>query len=1085
MLRRSFVLIFVLITAAGSVWAAGETKLLRAPDISDSRLAFVYSNDIWVAGHDGADPRRLTSFQGAETDPHFSPDGEYIAFSGEYDGNSDVYVVPSEGGEPRRLTWHPMPDAVRGWSSDGEQVIFASGRKNAPISYPKFWKVSLKGGMPEPLPVPRVAEGQYSPDASRFVYQMVRPWESEWRNYRGGQNKPIRIIDLESFEVTELPWNGANDNNPVWMGDMIYFLSDRDSAMNVWSYDLNTSDLRQVTFFKEFDCKSLEAGGGKLVFENGACLHILDPSAGEPVKLSITVRGDFPWARPHWEEVEKQIFSFGLSPSGKRAVFEARGDIFTVPEEKGNTRNITSTPGAAERRPCWSSDGSRISWFSDRGGEYSLVISDQFGGETREIKLKNPTFYYTPAWSPDSKYLSFSDADRNLWVVEVETGEAALIDNEGFAHPERNIYPEWSPDSKWIAYTKRLNNQYNAIFIYSMERGRSYQLTDGMSDCKSPAWDAGGKYIYFMASTDYALNVGWLDMSSHDRTSERAIYLAVLSSKDPSPLLPRSDDEKSPDESSDNGEDKKKDEGKDRGDKAPEVKIDFEGIARRIIALDVPVRDYRSLSPGKEGTLFYMERRPHSQGFTLHRYELKDRESKELLSGLRSYVISSDGEKILYSMGPGTWSIAGASGDIKPGEGALNTSEMRMKVDPRKEWKQIFREAWRYQRDYFYVDNVHGLDLDWAFKAYRPWVEHVRHRADLTYILDILGGETAIGHSFTGGGDWPDVERVPVGLLGADLEEKDGRYRITKIYTGESWNPDLRAPLSGPGIDVHEGDYLLKVSGRELDSSMNPYSLFDNTAEKQIIIEVNDKPELEGAREVTVVPVKSEAALRSRAWVEHNRRKVEELSEGKLAYVWLPNTSSAGYTYFNRYYFAQMDKKGAVIDERFNGGGYIADYIVDLLSRELLGYFNNPVGDRQPFTAPNAAIWGPKVMIINDAAGSGGDMLPYMFRLKGIGPLVGTRTWGGLVGIWDVPPLIDGGYITAPRGGFYNLDGEWAVENEGVKPDIEVEQEPRLVNQGRDPQLEAAVEAALELLEKEEVELLPQPADPVRVKRPE
>jgi tricorn protease len=675
--------------------------------------------------------------------------------------------------------------------------------------------------------------------------------------------------------------------------------------------------------------------------------------------------------------------------------------------------------------------------------------------------------------------------------MNVETGKVTLIDNEGFTHPERIIYPEWSPDSKWIAYTKRLNNQYSAVFIYSLEENKSHQLTDGLSDCKSPAWDAGGKYIYFFASTDYGMNVGWLDLSSLERPIRRGIYLAVLSSEDPSPLLPESDDEEEIEEESDGKEDKDKDKDKKEDEeKSKDVRIDFDGIDQRIIALDIPVRDYLSLAAGKEGTIFYLEVQPGDgrqgrQMYNLHRYVMKDRETKEIFAGVTDYTLSADGGKLLYATGANQWFIADASGAIKPGDGKIATQDMRMKVDPRAEWKQIFREAWRYQRDYFYVDNVHGLDLDWAYRTYAPWVDHVYHRADLTYILDILGGETAIGHSFTGGGDWPDVDRVPVGLLGVDFEVENGHYRLAKIYSGENWNPELRAPLSGPGIDVSEGDYLLAVNGNELDASMNPYSLFGQTADVQTVITVNDKPTMKGSREVTVVPVGSETALRRLAWIEGNRRTVDELSGGKLAYVWLPNTSVAGYRSFNRYYFAQKDKKGAVIDERFNGGGYIADYIVDLLSRELLGYFNNPIGDREPFTAPNAAIWGPKVMIINDAAGSGGDMLPFMFRLKGIGPLVGTRTWGGLVGIWDVPPLLDGGYITAPRGGFYNLQGEWDVENEGVPPDIEVEQEPKLVNAGHDPQLEAAVKAALELLKTEEIEILRQPPDPVRVKRPE
>ena len=1087
MFRRTVFALFVILCLAPLALTAGETRLLRNPDISDSNIVFVYANDIWVAPLNGGEARRLTSFPGAETQPHFSPDGRFIAFSGEYDGNTDVYVVPATGGEPKRMTWHPMPDVVRGWTNDGKYIVFTSGRITVPRSYPKFWKIGLEGGMPEPLPIPRVAEGKYSPDGKKFVYQKIAPWETEWRNYRGGQNNPIRIIDLKSYEVEKLPWDGENDNTPVWVGNKIYFLSDRDYVMNIWSYDVETRNLEQATFFKVFDCKSLEAGGGRLIFENNGYLHVYDPASGTPEKLTVTVRGDIPWARQHWEMVGDRIFSRALSPSGKRAVFEARGDIFTVPAKKGDIRNITASSGIADRNPAWSPDGKYISWFSDEGGEYHLVIADQFGKNRTKIELINPTFFYTPVWSPDSRHLSFADTDRNLWVVKIEDKKAAFIDNEGFTHPERTIYPAWSPDSKWIAYTKRLTNQYNAIFIYSLKEDKSFQLTDGLSDCKSPAWDAGGKYIYFLASTDYGMNVGWLDLSSLERPVRRGIYMAVLSSADPSPFLPESDDEEAAADEASGDEKKKGKEEEKKEDEAEEieVRIDFDGIDQRIISIDVPARDYAALSAGKEGTIFYLEREADEEGLELYRYELKERESKELLEGVVDYVLSADGEKALYSTGGNQWFITGANSDIEPDDGKIKTAEMRMKVDPPAEWKQMFREAWRYQRDYFYVDNVHGLDLDWAYETYAPWVDHVRHRGDLTYILDILGGETAVGHSFTWGGDWPDVERIPVGLLGADFEIEKGHYRLAKIYTGENWNPELRAPLSGPGIDVKVGDYLLAVNGVELDSSMNPYNLFDNTAGAQTVLMVNDKPTMKGALEVTVVPVGDETALRRRAWIEGNRRKVDELSNGKLAYVWLPNTSLAGYRSFNRYYFAQKEKKGAVIDERFNGGGYIADYIVDLLSRELLGYFNNPIGDRQPFTASNAAIWGPKVMIINDAAGSGGDMLPFMFRLKGIGPLIGTRTWGGLVGIWDVPPLIDGGQITAPRGGFYNLQGEWDVENEGVAPDIEVEQEPKLVNKGHDPQLERAVKAALELLKTEEVEILPQPADPVRVKRPE
>ena len=1082
MLTRFSLILFTTVLFAALQLTAGETRLLRNPDISKDHIAFVYANDIWLADRNGENVRRLTSYPGTESHPHFSPDGKLIAFTGEYDGNTDVYLVSVEGGQPQRLTWHPGTDLVRGWSPDGKRIVFASNRGSAPLSFIfKFWTIAPDEKMPRPIPLPRAMEGKYSPDGQKIVYQKIAPWESEWRNYRGGQNNPIRIFDVQTYETKKLPWNGTNDKNPVWLGNTIYFLSDRDYAMNIWAYDNRTSQLKQVTFFKEFDCKNLESGADRLIFENGGYLYTLDPQTGTPEKISVTVEGDFPWSRTHWEKVEKYITTFALSPHGKRAVFEARGEIFTVPEKKGNVRNLTQSSGSAERRPAWSPDGKYVSWFSDEGGEYHLVIADQYGQNKRNIELKKPTFYYTPAWSPDSKYISFTDTDRNLWLLDVETGEQTYIDNEGYANPERTLYPEWSPDSKWIAYTRQLDNQFNAIFLYSLDKKKSYQLTDGLSDCKSPAWDAGGKYLYFLSSTDYGLNVGWLDLSSLERPVRREIYLVVLSADEPSPLLPESDDEEAKEENGKEDEDQN-----DSGDKNQiTVRIDFDGIDQRILALNVPQRDYSNLEAGKEGTLFYLENVPNQQGLRLNRYVLKDREAKKVVDGVTDYTVSFDGEKLLYATKDKQWAIAGANGEVKPGEGTIKTADMQMKLNPPAEWKQIFREAWRYQRDYFYVDNVHGLDLDWAYKTYAPWVDYVRHRDDLTYVLDIFSGETSVGHSFVRGGDYPDVNKVPVGLLGADFEIADGRFRIKKIYTGENWNPELRAPLSSPGIDVREGDYLLAVNGTELTDTMNLYSLFDQTAGKQTRITVNSKPTLKGAKEVTVVPVRDETALRRRHWVEENRRKVDRMSGGKLAYVWLPNTSVGGYKSFNRYYFAQMDKKGAVIDERFNTGGYIADYIIDLMSRKLAGYFNNPIGERKPFRAPNAALYGPKVMIINEMAGSGGDMMPYMFRQRKIGPLVGKRTWGGLVGIWDVPALIDGGSITAPRGGFYNLQGQWDVENKGVAPDVEVEQDPKSVIEGHDPQLEKAVQIALELLKEKEVKILPQPADPIRVKRPE
>jgi len=1074
---RRFV-IAVAIFLAATLAGAGETLLLREPTIGGGNVVFSHGGDLWVVGLEGGAARRLTTSIGRERSPHLSPDGTLVAFSGEYEGNVDVYVVPVTGGEPRRLTWHPGPDGVRGWTPDGTHVIFASGRDSAPIPVARLWTVSLDGGLPEPLPLPRAYDGDLAPDGRRLAYEMIQRWDREWRGYRGGQANPIRIVDLETLDVQKLPWEGSVDTQPVWLAESVCFLSDRDGVTNVWRYDPATGALEQLTHFDTFDAKWLASDGERLVVEDGARLWIVEPGS-DPRPLQVEVRGDFPWARPHWEEVAEELDNPAISPHGKRVAFEARGEILTVPVKKGDARNISRSTGAADRTPFWSPDGTRVAWFSDASGEYRLIIAGQHGEKRREIELPQPTFFYTPAWSPDGKHIAYGDADRNLWVLDVATGKARIVGNGRFAHPERIIAPAWSPDSRFLAFASRLTNQYGAVFIHSMEEGWTRRLTDGLADCRDPVWDAGGKYLWFLASTDYGLNVGWLDMTSYDRPVDRALYLVVLRADEPSPLLPESDEEEAEAEAA-AGKPEKKRQGDDTASskkKTPEVRIDWEGIAQRIVAVDLPERDYQELAAGSEGTIFLVDRPREGKGLRVHRYTLEDRKAEKILGGVTAFDVSADGKKILYGKPDGKWAVADAAGTPKPGKGALKTDGLRIKVDPPAEWRQIFREAWRYQRDYFYVENVHGLDLQWAYDTYGPWVEHVRHRDDLNYVLDILGGETCVGHSFVRGGDIPEVKGAPAGLLGADLEEDSGRYRIARIYTGESWNPDLDAPLAAPGVDVKEGDYLISVNGTAVTADTNPYAPFEGTAGRQTVIEVASSPDGAGARTVTVVPVKSETALRRAAWIEGNRRLVDSLSGGKLAYVWLPNTGRAGYEEFNRYYFSQQDKQGAVIDERFNGGGSAADYMVDLLARPLMGFFSNPVGKKQPFTLPNAGIWGPKVLVINETAGSGGDLLPYMFRLRKIGPLVGTRTWGGLVGIWDVPPLMDGGFITAPRGGFYDLEGRWSVENEGVAPDIEVEQDPKLVAQGHDPQLERAVAVALELLEAHPVTIGHPPED--------
>ncbi len=1068
-----------------------DTRLLRDTDISEKQIVFSYANDLWITDKTGGTARRLTSYPGSEFNPRFSPDGAWIAFSGKYNGNTDVYIVPAIGGEPKRLTWHPSSDIVNGWSPDG-QVVFASMRESVPNGSTKMWKIAVGGGFPQALPIPRVNRGSYSEDGNYFAYELVQPWDEEWRNYRGGQNRPIWVQDLKDNSLKTLPWENSHDIQPVWLNRKIYFLSDRDYAMNIYEFDPQNSKLEQLTHFIDFDIKNISAGGGNIIFEYGGDLYLLNTQSKTHQKLSIQVRGDFPWLQPQWKNVSSELENGSLSPGGKRALFESRGEILTIPIEKGDARNISNSPGSREHDAIWSPDGKSIAWFSDASGEYSLMIASQSGQDKpREIKIPNPTFYYSPTWSPDGKYIAFTDHIQQLWMTEITSGKTTLVDRDTYLHPDRTINPVWSPDSKWLAYSKRLPSQYHVIMAYQLSQSKALQLTDGLSDAVSPAWDASGKYLYFLASTNLALASGWLDMSSLERPIRRSVYFIVLKKGEPSPLLPESDEEakekeqaavdsavKAATKSSQKKETKKEPE--------PEkalVTIDMDGISQRILSIELPDRDYNLLKSGVAGEVFVLENIANQQGETLHKYSLKTRKAEKYMEGLRYFTLSSDGKKILLNNGA-LWIVTESTAVPAPGSGSLNVSGAEVYVDPKQEFKQIFREAWRYQRDFLYVRNVHGADWNKIYQNYSPLLEFVAHRNDLNYLLDILGGEVSIGHSFVYGGDMPQTGSVSTGLLCADYEISGNRYRIKKVYNGENWNPDLRSPLSAPGVEVKNGDFIIAVDGIELTGGMNIYKLFENKANKQVSLKVSKNADGTSSRTVIVVPVANEYSLRIFDWVEGNRRKVDSLSGGKVAYVWLPNTSEEGYNYFNRYYFAQQDKEAVVLDERYNSGGFIADYFVDNLNRNLRGYFHHGSADPRPGTEPLTGIHGPKVMIINEMAGSGGDMLPYMFRQMKIGPLVGKRTWGGLVGIWDTPALMDGGGITAPRGGFFDLNGKWDVENVGIAPDIDVEMTPKEVLAGHDPQLERAVEEAMKLLKEHPVQLQKEPAAPIRSLRP-
>jgi tricorn protease len=1052
---------------------AGEALLLQKPSVSRTQVVFSFAGDLWIVGRDGGEAHRLTNGVGHETEPFFSPDGSLVAFTAEYDGNLDVYLVESRGGVPRRLTWHPAEDHAAGWAPDGTSVLFRSGRTSF-HNFDRLFTLPLSGGLPRALPLPRAVQGSFSPDGRRLAYVPINQWQPAWKRYRGGQTTPVWIADLADSSVEVVPRTNSNDACPVWWGDKVYFLSDRNGPVSLFAYDTRTKQVAEVVANEGLDFKWLTAGPDVLAYEQFGSLFLYDPATARNTPLAVRLSGDFPEVRPRFAKVEKQLASASLSPNGKRVAFEARGEILTVPAEKGDIRNLTRSPGVADRDPAWSPDGLRLAWLSDESGEYALHLRDQGGlGEVRKIDLgRPPSFFYRPRFSPDGKKIALADKRQNVFVVDLEkTGLPVKADTDAFEVPE----PVWSPDSRWLAYTKVLPSQFAAVFVYSLDTGKATQVTDGMSDARSPAWDRSGKYLYFTASTDLGPVASPGSMAGMNRPVTRAAYMIVLRKDLPSPLAPESDEEK-PEEKRDEAQEK----GAAKESETPKaqaeekkppvtVTIDFDRLIQRTLALPVPADDDQSLAAGKEGQVFLLKRprvsppgRDSAPGFDVVRFDLEKRKTETIATDVEEWSLASGGEKHLFRRDEG-WFVAGTDAPAKAGEGGLKLGDARVQVDPPAEWRQMYRETWRIERDFLYDPGYHGLDLAAAEQKYAPWVEGLRSRADLNALFEEMLGELTLGHVFVGGGDGPELPKVKGGLLGADFEVAEGRYRFARVYDGEGWNPELRAPLTQPGVNVVAGEYLLAVDGRELRPPDSPYRSFEATAGKAVVLRVGRSADGKDARDVTVQPVEDESGLRRLAWIEGNRRRVDELSKGRLAYVYMPDTGRGGYTAFNRWYFAQIDREGAVLDERWNGGGLLADYVIDFLRRPLLSYAVTREGSTFAFPA---AIYGPKVMIINESAGSGGDAMPWYFRKVGLGPLVGTRTWGGLVGIGGYPSLLDGGSVTAPRFAIYGLEGRWEVENVGIAPDVEVDLDPRAWRQGHDAQLEKAVEVALSELAK-------------------
>ncbi len=1085
---------------AAALAAAPDVHFYQRPALSRTEIVFSYAGDLWRVPREGGRAQRLTGGTGFETEALFSPDGATLAFTGEYDGNIDVYTMPAAGGVPKRLTYHPDADRVAGWSPDGKRVLFRSNRTSH-SRYTELFSVSTEGGLPEKLPLPMACMGQYSPDGKRMVYAPIDGAQFAtgftnyvaWRRYRGGTASYLWIVDFPSLDTTKIPRTDSNDIYPMWIGNRIYFLSDRNGPMTLFRYDPASQKVDELVHNTGQDIWSASAGPGGIVYEQFGQIHLYDIASGKEHVVPIEVDADLAEVRPRFQNVSRELRGAAISSTGMRAVFEAHGEILTVPAEKGEPRNLTNSPGVMDRAPAWSPDGKSIAWFSDESGEYALHIKAQTGeGETKKIPLQGKSaFYFDPKWSPDSKSIAFTDNMTNLWCVDVAGGNATKVDSDYLYDIGRGF--NWSGDSKWIAFERFGSNRMRSIWAWSAESGKSTQITDGMSDAGAPAFDRDGQYLYFTASTNSGASSSGLDMSSDEHPVTSSVYLVVLPDNIESPLKPESDEE---------GQARPPAEGAGRGGRggsgsgattpAPEtppkpVRIDFDRIQQRIVALPLPPRNYQSLTAGRAGILFLLEpsasgdvRGGFGGGAAVTRFDLKTRKSEKLADNVALFDLSANGDKMLLRLAGGgggrggrggagapgapQYVIAPSNAPLKPGEGALNTAALEVKVDPRAEWTQMFHEVWRIERSYFYDPNLHGVNAADAEAQFAKYLPALGSRADLNYLFRDMLSDITSGHLRGNGGTIPAARTVPGGLLGADYEIVDGRYRLKKIYIPESWNPQISSPLAQPGLKVREGDFLLAVNGQDLQGADDVQRLLENTAGKQTRLRIAADAAGKDAREITVVPIASETALRHSAWLDGNRRKVDELSGGRLAYVYMPDTAQGGYTSFNRYYFAQSDKSGAVIDERFNSGGQVADYVIDVLNRKLMAWWSPRYG--AIYRTPAASVLGPKVMIVNEMAGSGGDCMPWMFRYSKTGPLIGKRTWGGLIGVSQYPTLMDGGAVTAPNFGFFSPEGKWDVENHGVAPDFEVDQDPRSVAEGHDPQLERAVREALALLAK-------------------
>jgi tricorn protease len=1072
----------------------GPTRLLRYADVSRDSVVFSYAGDLWLASRQGGVAHRLTSGASDKLYPKFSPDGKWIAFTAAYDGNPDVYLIPSSGGEPKRLTFHPSNDIVLGWTPDGKNVLFRSDRIAAPPKRTtRLFLVSTQGGLPKALPVPRGDLTSFSPDGNKIAYLETSQENRTWKRYQGGWSLPIAIYDLKKNTYEELPKSNGMDMFPMWHGNAIYFISDRDGVMNLFSYDLGTKQTKKLTDYKEYDIKWPSLGPDAIVYENGGLLYEWKLQDRTARNIPIEVYAEDLEARPEFKNVAQNVGTFGLSPSGARAVLEARGNVFTIPAEHGSIRTLTTDNSSVhELNPAWSPDGKWIAYLSDKTGEYELYLRPQMGGAETRVTTDGGAYRYGPVWSPDSKKLLYWDKLHKLWWIGLDEKKPTQVDQGDYADITDG---SWSPDSAWIAYSKTDRRGAGQMHLYSLDQRKTSRISDGFYNDTNPVFDPAGKYIFFLSQRYFFPSVGQLDQRFNYYSTD-GVFALTLKSDEASPFTPQSDEEKaSSTEKDKDGKDQKDADGKKDAEKASgksgkedkeepkqdekkeqpakPIKVDLTGMENRVAPVPIASGIYSSLQ-ARKGKLFYMAQPPEARAAgteqdnaprnIVHVYDLEKREDKELLTGVDAYDLDKNGDKVIYKAGPVYGIQDTEPGKAKVGQGKLEFSGLQVKIDPREEWKQIFHEAWRLERDFYWDPAMTGHNWEQIGKRYEALLPWVAHRTDLNYLIGEMIAELSTSHTYVGGGDQPKAPQVGVGLLGVDFQAEEGYYRIAKIYPGENWNQSTRSPLTEPGLKAKAGDYLIAVDGQQAKASQDVYAYFQNLAGKIVNLKLNNKPSTAGSWEITVKPTGDESGVRYLDWINSNRKRVEEATGGRIGYMHVPDTAIEGVIQFDKAFNAQLDKDGIIVDERDNSGGQIPDFYTEKLKRQLLAVVAGR--DTKDVPWPPVAVYGPKIMIVNELAGSGGDAFPWFFRREKIGPIVGERTWGGLVGINNGQPLRDGGFVTAPGFGFWSTDkgGEWVVENHGVDPDYVVPQRPDLVVLGHDPQLEKAIELANEAL---------------------